>query len=262
MDRTADTRERGRIGIFGTMQSYAGSSGCVTHELIGRDLNPLGRGDGNAYVAGALNLGRIYPALPQSRAVHGTGSSVNNQGQLGEGCNGGCSGDSDFPLPPGAGGWWGDEQFDPKKHCKPPVPPPPEDNVGTGMYCHYLLKCCEYEQTLPQEVKPYCNAYDEYCMTRGPGSGGWPGEDEDPGEDPPWPWVPPEDRPPWQPPPPGCPAPNERFPVPPPPGGKPPFAFRPPYIPPPSYGGGHGEMCMWAMDMHEETLDRTAKGLP
>jgi len=85
MDRVTDSREKGRIGIFGTTQSYAGSSGRVTHELIGRDLNPLGRGDGNAYVAGALNLGRISPRLPQSSAYPGTGNSVNNCGQCGGG---------------------------------------------------------------------------------------------------------------------------------------------------------------------------------
>jgi hypothetical protein len=36
----------------------------VTSESIGRDLNPLGRGDGSAYIAGTMNLGFISPDEP------------------------------------------------------------------------------------------------------------------------------------------------------------------------------------------------------
>jgi len=79
LDRATDARERQRIGIFGTGSSYAGSYGRVTSESIGRDLNPLGRGDGMAYLAGALNLGRIAPRVPRGLASPGTGNSVNNQ---------------------------------------------------------------------------------------------------------------------------------------------------------------------------------------
>ncbi len=64
MSRATDSREKDRIGIFGTDLSYAGSYGRVTSESIGRDLNPLGRGDGAAYVAGAINLSNINPAEP------------------------------------------------------------------------------------------------------------------------------------------------------------------------------------------------------
>ena len=78
MSRATDAREKGRIGILGSGLSYAGSYSRVTSETIGRDLNPLGRGDGNAYVGGQLNLGRITPSLPMSTAPGGWGNSVNN----------------------------------------------------------------------------------------------------------------------------------------------------------------------------------------
>jgi hypothetical protein len=131
MDRVTDSREKGRIGIFGTTQSYAGSSGRVTHELIGRDLNPLGRGDGNAYVAGALNLGSVYPMLPESMAISGTGNSVNNCGQLG--------GDEEV-LPPGIDydGDLPELELDPEPQPpgeipQPPEPPkPPSENPPPG----------------------------------------------------------------------------------------------------------------------------------
>jgi hypothetical protein len=83
--RITDMREKGRIGIYGTGLSCAGASPRVTSESIGRDLNPLGRGDGRAYVGGgqnrgqsAQNLGRVSPSLPGSTARFGTGNSVNN----------------------------------------------------------------------------------------------------------------------------------------------------------------------------------------
>jgi hypothetical protein len=87
MDRATDAREKGRIGILGSGLSYGGSYSRVTSETIGRDLNPLGRGDGNAYVGGQLNLGRITPRLPMSTAPGGWGNSVNN----GCGDGGGCA---------------------------------------------------------------------------------------------------------------------------------------------------------------------------
>ncbi|MBN2082524.1 hypothetical protein JW859_10015, partial [bacterium] len=84
LDRATDAREKGRIGIFGSALSYAGSSPRITSEPIGRDINPLGRGSGMALVGGELNLGRITPTLPLSEAHGGNGSSVNND------CGGGC----------------------------------------------------------------------------------------------------------------------------------------------------------------------------
>ena len=78
LSRSTDAREKGRLGLFGTAESYAGSYGRVTSESIGRDLNPLGRGDGGAYVGGELNLLRIAPRLPLGLARVGFGNSANN----------------------------------------------------------------------------------------------------------------------------------------------------------------------------------------
>ena len=85
LSRLTDAREKGRIGILGSALAYAGLAGRVTSESIGRDLNPLGRGDGRAYVAGQLNLGRISPRLPGNIAAVGTGDSINNNEQQGLG---------------------------------------------------------------------------------------------------------------------------------------------------------------------------------
>ena len=78
LSRSTDAREKGRVGLFGTAESYAGSYGRVTSESVGRDLNPLGRGDGMAYVAGELSLDQVAPRLPLSRPTIGFGYSVNN----------------------------------------------------------------------------------------------------------------------------------------------------------------------------------------
>lgn len=80
MSRATDAREKDRIGIFGTGISYAGSYGRVTSESIGRDLNPLGRGAGQALVGGDLEISWITPSVPLSKdlADFGTGSSINN----------------------------------------------------------------------------------------------------------------------------------------------------------------------------------------
>ena len=130
MSRATDPREKGRMGIFGISESYAGSTGRVTSESLGRDLNPLGRGDGTAYVAGALELEEISPILPDSVIGFGSGNSINNPCQLGLGCGAGGSFrpasagddpkqlehpkspgpyDPTYPPPqqPGAGGWGG-----------------------------------------------------------------------------------------------------------------------------------------------------------
>ena len=55
----------------------------VKSALIGRDLNPMGRGDGVYYFAGAISI-KVLPALEgNSVYVKGTGNSVNNCGQRG-----------------------------------------------------------------------------------------------------------------------------------------------------------------------------------
>jgi hypothetical protein len=64
MSRATDAREGGNIGIFGTSLSFAGSFGRVTSEALGRDLNPLGRGDGICSVGGDIFLKTVSPRLP------------------------------------------------------------------------------------------------------------------------------------------------------------------------------------------------------
>jgi hypothetical protein len=76
--RATDMREKDRMGIFGNTLSYAGSYGRVASESIGRDLNPLGRGDGVAYVGGWEDLGQVAPRLPKAQTNTGQGNSVNN----------------------------------------------------------------------------------------------------------------------------------------------------------------------------------------
>jgi hypothetical protein len=102
MSRATDKREKDRMGVFGTSNSYAGSYGRVTSESIGRDLNPLGRGGGRAFVAGALRMGGIAPQLPFNFIIGGTGNSINNPG-----CKG-C-GDPQVTPPPDVGGNGGGE---------------------------------------------------------------------------------------------------------------------------------------------------------
>ena len=79
MSRATDTREKGRIGITGSAQAYAGSNGRVTSEAIGRDINPLGRGSGAALVGGMMNVGTLAPSLPGGKREVNQGNSVNNE---------------------------------------------------------------------------------------------------------------------------------------------------------------------------------------
>ena len=78
LSRLTDAREKGRIGILGSALSYAGSYGRVTSESIGRDLNPLGRGDGTYYAGGNLSIRHIYPPLPFNGSHGGTGNGVDD----------------------------------------------------------------------------------------------------------------------------------------------------------------------------------------
>ncbi|UNM08208.1 MAG: RHS repeat protein [Planctomycetales bacterium] len=112
MDRATDTREKGRLGITGSAQSYGGSNGRVTSEAIGRDINPLGRGNGSALVGGMMNMGMLAPSLPGGRGEVNQGNSVNNPcfgclsggggtGNSGGTIQGGSSNDDQTTPPPG-----------------------------------------------------------------------------------------------------------------------------------------------------------------
>ncbi len=65
-----------RCGILGTALSYAGLAGRVVSESIGRDLNPLGRGDGTFYAGGNFSIRYIYPPLPLNGRTGGSGNGV------------------------------------------------------------------------------------------------------------------------------------------------------------------------------------------
>lgn len=92
MSLVTDARELGRIGIFGTGFSFEGGSPRLTSESLGRDINPLGRGDGLGYVGGMQKLGALMPSLPLSTALEGQGNSVNNP------CGSSCSLDRSFGI--------------------------------------------------------------------------------------------------------------------------------------------------------------------
>ena len=135
MSRVTDAREKQRIGLFGTGSSYAGSYGRVTSESIGRDINPLGRGMGQALVAGALNLGMFLPRLPMRTPCRSTGNSVNN-----------FTIPSSWGLTPPLLLW---QQLPPIFRLPPPweggqLPPfPPQDPSWlVSMTCEQLYDCC------------------------------------------------------------------------------------------------------------------------
>lgn len=203
MSRAAEGREKQRIGIFGTGLSYAGSYGRVTSESSGRDLNPLGRGAGQALVAGSVNLGRLAPTLRRARGEVAQGNSANNQcmgggvGGLGGYCGssyGGSGIDShalDWTYDPPK---WRDPGFDhplpPPYGPKPPVvlppglTPPVAPNpfplppLGTAPTCEELLRCClrQLQEAGPWFLgDPYtlscCKMYRDLCPPKPPSSG-------------------------------------------------------------------------------------------
>ncbi len=140
LSRLTDAREKGRIGILGSALSYAGSYARVTSESIGRDLNPLGRGDGSAYVAGGLNLGRISPALPWNNSPGGWGNSVNN------GCGDGSGNGLDGPS--GLGGGGSTVKSDPAE-C---------EAAGIPSCC-----CCEWPCRNPVETENFVGPLQRNC---------------------------------------------------------------------------------------------------
>jgi len=78
--------ERGNLEYAGLSLVYEGNR--VKSSLLGRDLNPLGRGDGDFYPAGAFGLTQVTVAslvAEERPSLYATGNSVNNQGQCGTG---------------------------------------------------------------------------------------------------------------------------------------------------------------------------------
>ena len=67
--------DRGSLEIAGVSLLYEGTR--VKSYLLGRDLNPMGRGDGNYYPHGAFGIGNVRP-IPTTSIVSGFGNSINN----------------------------------------------------------------------------------------------------------------------------------------------------------------------------------------
>jgi len=89
--------DRGALELSGVNLMYEGTR--VKSWLIGRDMNPAGRGDGSHYALGDFEIGSVRP-VPTSTPVRGRGNSVNNSycppgGGCGE--DGGESPPSIFP---------------------------------------------------------------------------------------------------------------------------------------------------------------------
>jgi hypothetical protein len=164
--------ERGNLEYAGLSLLYEGNR--VKSALLGRDLNPLGRGDGVHYAAGAF---RMYNASTPNVGAwfkrFGTGNSVNNQHQCGGGCGGGSQqfgsqsspdqGGSTVPHgPPTSGackgqpnsallediGDWADEN--PGK--KPVQVPLSEPSGGDLRYLRVACGCCAVVSACCMEV--------------------------------------------------------------------------------------------------------------
>jgi hypothetical protein len=76
--------ERGNLEYAGLALVYEGNR--VKSALLGRDLNPLGRGDGGFYFSGAVKFSAVSAGSLRSwNVMVGTGNSVNNPGQTGGG---------------------------------------------------------------------------------------------------------------------------------------------------------------------------------
>jgi uncharacterized membrane protein YgcG len=76
--------ERGNLEYAGLSLVYEANR--VKSALLGRDLNPLGRGDGDFYPAGAFGLTQVTVAslvAAERPNLYATGNSANNQGQCG-----------------------------------------------------------------------------------------------------------------------------------------------------------------------------------
>ena len=141
LSRCTDAREKERLGIFGTAESYAGSYGRVTSESIGRDLNPLGRGDGMAYVGGDLNLLQIAPPYPQGITRIGFGSSVNNGCQNDQKCSAEVLAER---YGWGSGPPLGGRGVEPEPpHYKPEKPKPPSGGNGDPTKLMSCWTCCK-----------------------------------------------------------------------------------------------------------------------
>ena len=73
--------DRGSLEIAGVSLLYEGTR--VKSYLLGRDLNPMGRGDGALYAEGMFSAGNTRPR-PNASPIGGFGNSINNFGIWGD----------------------------------------------------------------------------------------------------------------------------------------------------------------------------------
>ncbi len=203
MSRATDSREAGRIGIFGSALSYGGSYGRVTNEAIGRDVNPLGRSGGFALVGGSQNFNRISAVIPLTiRKGMGSGNSINNDGMPTPDC----------PDPECVGGgtkywdkyaksdcciwhakvWEHDNEWDQclckVRSCRPDICPDCSSSEWRHITeCCYCMECkarnradkkCEYPCKFDCAGPKWCQMPDDcYCQEKSDGGSGDDGGD-------------------------------------------------------------------------------------
>ncbi len=71
---------RGTLEVSGANQMYEGAR--VKSWMLGRDVNPAGRGDGSYYAQGGFSIGSVRPS-PTTTPVGGWGNSINNDVNFG-----------------------------------------------------------------------------------------------------------------------------------------------------------------------------------
>ncbi len=72
--------DRGALEVSGANLMYEGAR--VKSWMLGRDVNPAGRGDGAYYAQGAFSIGSVRPS-PTTTPVGGWGNSINNDVNFG-----------------------------------------------------------------------------------------------------------------------------------------------------------------------------------
>jgi hypothetical protein len=152
--------ERGNLEYAGLSLVYEGNR--VKSALLGRDLNPLGRGDGIHYFAGAMRLRAATPNVGRWFRPVGSGNSVNNSGQA-TGCGDSHDGKQCVPLfvpiflPPGVQPALPLRSFHPPQQPpqKPPQQPGPPfggGNKANSDDCEQDLKNYNYYKSLLKNI--------------------------------------------------------------------------------------------------------------
>jgi len=148
--------ERGNLEYAGLSLVYEGNR--VKSALLGRDLNPLGRGDGIHYFAGGMTLAAGTRALNVWGKMVGTGNSVNNAGQTGGGYT---------PIGPPSDGSSSSPQLElisdwKQRTGKQPVYHYNSDGytLQIGMWCCATLSACCMTTTASGDYLPYTRCFE------------------------------------------------------------------------------------------------------